>query len=751
MVKLQRPRPRTFFFVTVVVMAGNGHFQCQTPDGPVPVRVKPNTTGMDYLLARVIDLWNAMYEKLMIPPKDRHNLILNCMCFTATVWENLVTAQAAAGRLIAVPPPDANFQAMSLTEIRDSLKSLIQYGPPRGEETGQTCSFNSQEIESTRTRVASRKRKLGNNNIVVISSNVGSKNNEQKEEGNTIDAVSAVLTPGVPPPSTRTTPGAFNDTDVNVNSTRHQPLGNKDEAVNCIAYTANFAGLIVGLLNHIGAFPTEVNPVVAAFHDWGCYYIKQFVSSSMDVFVRDNFSRMKEGYKSRGIVLSIWLKTIHTLSLGKTKQEAIQHLWMDIHTDALPLVNVPLVFCNLLYRGVHMASLIMTSLIADHIKCPVVSFKHLSMFFELEDQPDLDTMDTSFKSDFLQIRDFIRTCFMNHRFCPLEDGPLCVNGNISCYISGDASQDLTPTNPKTSILRILPGKDKDEGNDISHKIALRVAAQYGEVLFGQCHMGPEISVYRLALVHLTERFAPDFRGLITPKMFCSHSHLKALGMEREAPGMVNYFESAHPPFARQFNLRMREQLQAQAIGVNVWSLLAVVSLIGSTDIHPDVSNCFANSLISAIMGHAPPGCTPGNICPTSRFDHATTANRLFISSENRPKHFLRPNEPSFVLNGILPIAKAVDMFAPEDMLHAPQLSAIAKNLHCTVMEIPACAFTVRHACKKRNRKQPPDQFSCLCSRRTLSCQTRTTRSTPRVSTPPCTGPSGWNWTTSMSR
>ena len=34
----------TFFFVTIVVMAGNGHFQCQTPDGPVPCRIKPNTT-----------------------------------------------------------------------------------------------------------------------------------------------------------------------------------------------------------------------------------------------------------------------------------------------------------------------------------------------------------------------------------------------------------------------------------------------------------------------------------------------------------------------------------------------------------------------------------------------------------------------------------------------------------------------------------------------------------------------------------
>lgn len=112
---------------------------------------------------------------------------------------------------MAVPPSDANFQPMSLTEVRDSLKTLIQFGPPRGEEMGQTCSFNSQEMDN-KSRVASRKRKLGNNNIVVLASNVGSKNNEQKEEGNTLDAVCAVMPSGVPRPwpsadaSTSTTP-----------------------------------------------------------------------------------------------------------------------------------------------------------------------------------------------------------------------------------------------------------------------------------------------------------------------------------------------------------------------------------------------------------------------------------------------------------------------------------------------------------------------------------------------------------------
>lgn len=254
-----------------------------------------------------------------------------------------------------------------------------------------------------------------------------------------------------------------------------------------------------------------------------------------------------------------------------------------------------------------------------------------------------------------------------------------------------------PANPKTSLLRVPPNKDKDETHDISHKVALRIASQYGEQLFGQCHMGPDVSTYRLALVYLAERFAPDFRGLMSAKMFHSAKHLACLGLERGAPGMTNYMSPAHPPFARQCNIRVRDQLQSQAIGVNLWSLLTVVSLIGSTDIHPDVSNGFANNLVQTILSHAPTATTPGDMCPTPRFDHSATATRIFIPGVPRPKHFLRPEEPSFVKNGVLPIAKACGRFLPEDMLHVSQLSAIHKLLHCDIMEVPANAFTSPYA------------------------------------------------------
>jgi hypothetical protein len=83
------------------------------------------------------------------------------------------------------------------------------------------------------------------------------------------------------------------------------------------------------------------------------------------------------------------------------------------------------------------------------------------------------------------------------------------------------------------------------------------------------------------------------------------------------------------------------------------------------------------------------------VCVTPRFGPSTQPVKLYIPTiKQRPQHFLRPNEPSFVRNGVLPIAKACGRFAPEDIMHAPWLSAVAKQLHCDVMEVPANAFTV---------------------------------------------------------
>lgn len=78
-----------------------------------------------------------------------------------------------------------------------------------------------------------------------------------------------------------------------------------------------------------------------------------------------------------------------------------------------------------------------------------------------------------------------------------------------------------PADTRTSMFRLLPcnGKDKEDLRDLPQRVALRLHSVYGGDLFRDCHMGPESSVLKNALIYiLDKKFRPDFRGLISPKV-----------------------------------------------------------------------------------------------------------------------------------------------------------------------------------------------------------------------------------------
>ena len=678
-----------FFYATVLVMAGNGHFSTHTPDGPMPDRKKPNTTGMDFTLARLADIWNAFYERYMIPKKDRFHELQNCMRFTPTVWENLVCATSLAGRIVTVPPHDSNFQIMSITENRDALKSIIQFGPPRGEE-GKMRTYNSAE-QADKSRVATVKQKLYNNNIACIASNLSSKNKDEGEEGRTLDAVCAIIPPGIGPPALKKRKISFASSDPNANNARHQPLDShyKDAVVNCIAFTQNFAGLFFGLLNHVGAMTVECNKVSLEIYDFLCHYIKQFYGGGMDTFAVEAFSRMKEGYKSRGVILSVWLKVFGAMSLDMTVDQTIEHVWFDIHRDALPIVAIPSVCCNLLYRSIHMGSLLMISVMARSLGVPRIDWKNLDRFFNDPRKPAADEPDVNYVEDYNAIRRFVASCLENNQMCPGDEG------GTTCYITSPGTPDHTPTS-KTSIMRYIPGR-RDEDGDLTSRLADRIQSQYGRHLSSQCHMGPERHVYMYALRFLLERFAPDLRGLISHKMYCSRQHLEGLELMFAAPGIQDYEESDAPPFARQFSFRVGNELRSSAIGLNIWGLLTTVSLCDGTEPHPHLSNTVSNNLMTHLLEFTPPGVTPGDRCKLRCFHvHTTSPVQLHVQGKNRPGHFWRPEDASFVQTGALPIAQAMGKWMPEDLLPNPSLWDVAtRDLMCDLMEVPANAFTVR--------------------------------------------------------
>ena len=683
----------TFFYVTVLVMSGNGHFMTHTPEGPVPDRKKPNTTGMDFTLARLGDIWNALYDKLLVQKKDRYHLYMNCMRFTPTVWENMVCASAVAGRIVTVPPPDSNFQVMSITEMReDTLKSVIQWGPNRNDDTGVTISLNSAENKD-KSRAALVKQKLGTNALVVISSNTSTEDKKHAEEGRTLDVVCAVIPPGAgPPESKKRKAGDFANAKGGGTNARHQPLGNKDAVLNCIAYTQNFAGYFVALVNHIGGMTVECNKTSLAFYGWMCHYFRQYGAGCIETSALDGFSRMQEGYKSRGVVLSIWLKCIAAMATGKSEEETIKHVWLDIHMDALPILSIPATVCNIGYRAFNMGALLMVNVIAQELGVPVIEWKNLRRFFKSTAAPTASEPDLLYKEDYATIRGFVELCLDQNRFCPNDDTVYDPDENISCYITGDADAQMIPTS-KNSILRVALGRDAKQEDDISHKLGKRVQAKYGKILLSQCHM--DHGSYMYALQQLTDRFAPDFRGLLD-NMYNSRDLFHMMGLLNRANGMQNHEDGDAPTMAKKVSFRSGGEAKSQAIGVNLWSMLAVVSLGGGTDIHPHVSNHFTNGLMQELLAFAPPGVTPGGICPIRCFDpHTTKATKLYIRDEDRPNHFPRPVECSFMFNGVLSLAPTIENFLPEDLLANPSLSDIAENdLKCKLMEVPGNAYTV---------------------------------------------------------
>jgi hypothetical protein len=94
---------RTFFFATVLVMSGNGHFQVSTANGVFQDTRKANSTGLDYTLARIIDIWTSLYNRWLIAKNKRSHIPLNCARFTESVLKNITNATAAGNRLLTVP------------------------------------------------------------------------------------------------------------------------------------------------------------------------------------------------------------------------------------------------------------------------------------------------------------------------------------------------------------------------------------------------------------------------------------------------------------------------------------------------------------------------------------------------------------------------------------------------------------------------------------------------------------------------
>lgn len=296
-----------------------------------------------------------------------------------------------------------------------------------------------------------------------------------------------------------------------------------------------------------------------------------------------------------------------------------------------------------------------------------------------------------------QIRNWLNTCYMKNRFCPENPGPSHPIHNMSPYITSDGGVDGAPSSDKDTLLRVK--KSKVQTQDEAHNaVGRRMKELWGRPLSETCHMGPEACIYSNALHDLMFQFLPDFRQLISGRIFDTQRHLRKLGFD--FPGMQDWPRDAErpPAFARAFtfvNGHNGQEPNGMGIGVHWVSLLLCIAFADGATLHPKISSNFSRNVLRKILQHAPPCATPGNNIPVRSFNlHTTVTERIIVPRADRPLHFPRPvDDWNFTNTGIFTYTRAVgDGFLPEDAMHCGGLFQFTRLLNCKLMDLPARFF-----------------------------------------------------------
>ena len=237
------------------------------------------------------------------------------------------------------------------------------------------------------------------------------------------------------------------------------------------------------------------------------------------------------------------------------------------------------------------------------------------------------------KHVFDQIKNWLSICVARNRFCPENPGLTNNSNNISPYITSDGNMDGTPQSDKDTLLRVK--KSKIQTQDEAHNaVGRRVKELWGRPLCDTCHMGPEACIYSNAIHDLMFHFMPDFRQLISGRIFDTQKHLRKLGFD--LPGIQDWPRDAERPpvFARSFtfiNGHNGQEPSGMGIGVHWVSLLLCVALADGATLHPKISSNFSRNVLRKILQHAPVCATPGNNIPVRSFNlHTTITERIIV-------------------------------------------------------------------------------------------------------------------------
>jgi len=269
--------------------------------------------------------------------------------------------------------------------------------------------------------------------------------------------------------------------------------------------------------------------------------------------------------------------------------------------------------------------------------------------------------------------------------------PFSVENNVKCYISspGNADGGIQTDGSVKTILRFL---SSEYGNmSAEYVVADLIYLVFGPELKQYCHISNEPSIIR-NLIKTISLMEIDLRVIMdSSPIFDSNKHLRKLGLSRVLPGMCQPGHDRPDRFMRKFVWKSgNNSILSQGMGVNMWTLLTLASLVGNDSIHCKSRGRAAQSILSQILKMSPASTTPGNMVPIRSFHEKTNKPEFVcVPGYNRCDHFLRPiNDQNFATHGVFSYCKHIKGHMPEDYLGVSGVLAISFFLQCDYKDVP---------------------------------------------------------------
>ena len=297
---------------------------------------------------------------------------------------------------------------------------------------------------------------------------------------------------------------------------------------------------------------------------------------------------------------------------------------------------------------------------------------------------------------FNEIRKWVKDLGDDWCFCPDKADMPVSRSNITSYISSPGT-DMGAINESAGVRRVLRHPiDNKTQRPIENSVGDLLGKEFGSELRLYCHFGKESSIIPLLLRDMMG-MQVDLRPILhRAPIYDSPKHIRKLGLHQSLPGLMGQDDPQPGPLLQDFAWQsVTNSVLSSGIGVNMWALLTLASMIGCTEIHTKNSSRFASSALSCILSMAPSSATPGRMVPVRSFNANTTTHEyipvtLQPGKTQRNEHFIRPSKDNhFAHGGMHTFCPVVDGLAPEDYLGCGHVAAMAKLLCCKYIEVPA--------------------------------------------------------------